>query len=149
ASVGVWVLRLTLVILAFFFSYRWRTDPPRAWSAAIVLMLLASPITWAHYFLLLLQPLALVWMRARGIGSRLLFWIVFILMLLPQYQVPTWILGRERGAAWTHMQHTAFVSAGENLYAASLLNYALVVLLLLIVGACRLMPSPSAPRSVS
>ena len=39
-------------------------------SLCVVAMLLLSPITWAHYFMLLLVPLAIAWRGVSGQGSN-------------------------------------------------------------------------------
>ena len=134
ASVGVHAVRLLVACVSVASAWRWRKDADRAFAVLVAGMLLACPITWAHYFILLLQPLGVLWMRLHG-PARWLFRVVLVVMWLPQYYFPTLMLGRERGAAWTVHQHDAYVTAPENLYAASLLNYALLGAFLLLFAA--------------
>jgi hypothetical protein len=56
-----------LAVLAVFTWVVWRARSPAEYDVtfglALVAMLLVSPITWDHYFLLLLVPLAVLWVR--------------------------------------------------------------------------------------
>ncbi len=50
-------------------SDRFKTDDA-GFSLCVVAMLLLSPITWAHYFMLLLVPLAIAWRTTFGQGNN-------------------------------------------------------------------------------
>ena len=53
-----------------------RGNEQRALAVAVVLMLVASPMVWIHYFVLLLVPLALVRPRVSGVWALpLLMWV--------------------------------------------------------------------------
>jgi hypothetical protein len=57
-----------------------RDENDLTFGLALNAMTLTSPITWDHYFLLLLLPAVLMWRRMRGSGWRAL---VLLLVLLP------------------------------------------------------------------
>lgn len=65
ARAGALISSLALVaILAWSVrGVRSRTEEDRDFGLAVTAMLLVSPITWSHYFLLLSVPLALVWTK--------------------------------------------------------------------------------------
>jgi hypothetical protein len=73
-------------IVAVGLALAWTTRPWRGepgpdlgFSLALTAMLLVSPITWNHYFLLLLVPLAVLWVRLpRRTFVRLVFWAAVI-----------------------------------------------------------------------
>jgi hypothetical protein len=55
---------------------------------AVVTLLLIAPLTWDHYFLLLLAPLAVLWKDLRRLGNwQWLFFIALVLFWLPYKQV--------------------------------------------------------------
>lgn len=61
-----------------------RAERDHAFGVAVIAMLLVSPITWSHYFLLLFLPLPMVWLALpRSGGARILF--LGILLALWQY----------------------------------------------------------------
>lgn len=124
---------LVAAIVAFAaWRARARFDCDRAFAAAVVGMLLASPIAWPHYFVMLPLPLAFAWNFARGLDRRVLFWLAFVLMMLPNYYFPSVVLGPERGMAM-YLLGESKVTAGQNLTLASLPNYALAALFVLVV----------------
>jgi hypothetical protein len=63
----------------------WRARTPaecdRGFGLAVIAMLLLSPTTWDHYFLLLLPPLALLWTQLRP-GTNPAFWLTFTALVL-------------------------------------------------------------------
>jgi hypothetical protein len=63
----------------------WRARTPaecdRGFALAVTAMLLVSPTTWDHYFLLLLLPLALLWVQLRP-GENPAFWLSFTALVL-------------------------------------------------------------------
>jgi hypothetical protein len=87
---GIVVADLAVVLVTFVVARRARTRAEKdlAFGLAIVAMLLVAPITWDHYFLLLLIPLVLVGMRLRRLGG----WIwLFFLSLVPLWLAPHWL----------------------------------------------------------
>jgi hypothetical protein len=62
------VTALCAVLLATVRRSRLREEHDLTFGLALVVMLLVSPITWNHAFLLLLVPLALLWARLGRIG---------------------------------------------------------------------------------
>jgi len=76
---------------------RSRSDCDLAFGLAVVGMLLVSPVTWDHYFLLLLLPLALLWQRLPRTGpSRWVLLAAVTLLWLPDwriYRVSGWLFG--------------------------------------------------------
>jgi hypothetical protein len=75
-------------ILALWAPIVWRAKNQRekdlAYGLTICTMLLISPITWDHYFLLLLVPLAILWVRLpKSAGARSAFLLVVLLLCLP------------------------------------------------------------------
>jgi hypothetical protein len=60
---------------------RSRAECDRAFGLAITTMLLVSPITWDHYFLLLVLPLTLLWLRVPRWGSgSVVLWVCVVLL---------------------------------------------------------------------
>ncbi len=64
-TAGAALCQLTVVGIVWWVSRRAVTadDRDRAFSLAVIGMLLASPVAWSHYFVLLLLPLLLLWQR--------------------------------------------------------------------------------------
>jgi hypothetical protein len=102
----------------------------RAFAATVLAMLLVSPITWPHYFVLLPVPLAVLWTRLPAGPPR---WLLVLLL------VPLWVsdiyfhqmfLGRQMAQEMLNPTHRPITPA-ENLYVLSLSNYALLGLFLL------------------
>jgi hypothetical protein len=75
---------LCLVLLAAIRRARTRDEHDLVFSLALVTMLLVAPITWDHYLVLLLVPLALLWVRWRRLGG----WIWLYLICLAAFWVP-------------------------------------------------------------
>jgi hypothetical protein len=110
----------------------------RAFGLALVAMLLVSPITWDHYFLLLLLPLAQVWrdVSVSGRGRIPFLVIVIVLCLNPVLVWPHFIAGG-RGHGIAQPVHSVTILAMQ--------CYALVGLFVMgLRGAavCREEPSP-------
>jgi hypothetical protein len=62
---------------------RTQTQSDFAFGAAVVAMLLVSPITWDHYLLLVLVPLALLWANLPSAGwAKALFLLIFVALWL-------------------------------------------------------------------
>jgi hypothetical protein len=77
---------------------RSRTDHDRTFGLALTTMLLISPISWDHYFLILIIPLALVWAGLPTSGrARVLFLINLAALWVSPFQVwitfiqPQWV----------------------------------------------------------
>ncbi|MDA1165813.1 MAG: glycosyltransferase family 87 protein [Planctomycetota bacterium] len=76
------------VVLAMLLPIIWRArsrqELDHAFGLTLTAMLLISPVTWEHYFLLLLLPLTLVWMSRSDSGpSRWLFRCIVAALGLP------------------------------------------------------------------
>lgn len=72
---GLFVLVLLGVVIR---RARTRTEQDRAFGVTLTSMLLISPITWHHYFLLLLLPVTLLWLWLPPTGiARVAFMAVF------------------------------------------------------------------------
>jgi hypothetical protein len=128
------VTRLLIVIVVAWAGWKAAnsSERNRAWAIAITGMLLVSPITWPHYFVMLLLPLGFVWYFAHGRLKRIAFWFVFVPMLLPVYYFPNLVMGPERGNL-VYLRGESVVSVRENLLAASVPAYALLGLFVLVV----------------
>lgn len=79
----------SLALLGWLITRLRKSDRSRAddagFSLCVVAMLLLSPITWAHYFMLLLVPLAIAWrntatsdLSARKIAFHLVVWSLLL-----------------------------------------------------------------------
>ncbi|MDH3716538.1 MAG: DUF2029 domain-containing protein [Planctomycetota bacterium] len=112
-------------------------DQDFAFGLSVITMLLVSPITWDHYFLLLIIPLAILWVSLpETTTARVAFLLVILLLCLPP--IPLWerfIPGGQNGTA--HPVHTLTV-----------LSYGLYGLLALFaLGYLRLVKSTSQQRA--
>jgi hypothetical protein len=103
---------------------RTRREKDLAFGLAITGMLLVSPITWDHYFLLLLLPIAVVW---RNLPARFSARFAFMGLVV--------ILGMHPRALWSASAPggllNGIASPGETLAALSLQCYALLAFFLL------------------
>ena len=121
---------MTAVTVAVCWSSSTRDDRDRAFALAVVAMLLVSPITWTHYFLLLLMPLALLWMRSTaGAGMWATGAVLAVLWLPPDFAAQLWF-GRREAASFNEYQHSRLTVA-EDLGIVSASHYALVGLFLM------------------
>jgi Glycosyltransferase family 87 len=76
--------RAAVVLLAAWAAFRSRSVEERdaAWAVNLTAMLLVSPLTWTHGFIMLVLPLAVLWMhlpatnfaRATFLGTLVLLW---------------------------------------------------------------------------
>jgi hypothetical protein len=105
-----------------------RDECDRSFAAAVAGMLLVTPVTWEHGFLLLMVPFAVSWATAPA-GSfqrRILVLLVALLMLMnPATLYKLWILGDTRAEA------RAFCSAPQVLMILSVQCYALLAIFLI------------------
>jgi hypothetical protein len=71
ARSATWACGLLVVIVLGLVTRRarTRTEQDRAFGLSVTSMLLVSPITWHHYFLLLLLPVTLLWLSLPRTGS--------------------------------------------------------------------------------
>ena len=101
------VLRLVIVVVVVHAVWRSRRngDRDQAFAVSILGMLLISPITWSHYLLLTLQPLALFWIRLPFGLVRWLYRIVLIVFWLPTYYWPSLAVGPEQTRAMLYNLH--------------------------------------------
>ncbi len=124
---------LLLTVLAWtILRARSREDCDRAFALSLVAMLLISPISWEHYFLLLLLPLALLWQRLPP--QRAVQW--FFLGVLVLMWLPTWRLDR----LWATLLYRDAGFPAEPAYTLTVGSaqfYALLILFGLICLAAR------------
>lgn len=142
-AVGLAVRGLVVLVAA---AVCWRAKTveqrDRAFAVTLVGMLLVSPITWNHYLVLLLMPVALVWARLPGGPVRVLMVVVFVFLWLPPQPALSLVLGKEQAQALLREIHRPLTPA-QNLTAISLPHYALVGLFLLTL-LVRTDPEPAA-----
>lgn len=111
----------------------------RVWAVATVGMLLVAPLTWSHYFLLLVMPCCWVWQRTRGLVLRVVMWVVFLLLVLPDNLGVMVFRGLEEAKRFGTAE-SRVLSGVEGLYMVALQHYALVGLFVLTI----LTPTPTA-----
>ncbi len=143
ATILVSLSRVTIVGLVAWRTIQAKTgsDRDRAYGAAVVAMLLVSPIAWTHYFLLLALPLLWLWQNLRTIELKIVFWLAFAIIWLPNYYFPSIALGKEVGAR-LFLTGQSDVTPRQNLLLMSLPFYALLTVFLLVVT---LRPRPTVP----
>lgn len=79
-------LVVTSLLIPICYKARTVSEIDHAFGMTLVGMLLLSPITWDHYFLLLPLPLLCIWMRLpRAIMSQSLFLVVLVGLFGPIY----------------------------------------------------------------
>ena len=125
---------VSLVVTGLVARVCWRAatrdDRDRAFALTAVVMLLVSPITWSHYYLLLLVPLGLLWMRgSSGLSSWVTGAVLAVLWLPPDFAAQLW-LGRD-GVATFNEYHHPRLTVAEDLGIVSVPHYALLGLFLL------------------
>ncbi|VTS01086.1 membrane protein : Putative conserved integral membrane protein OS=Planctomyces maris DSM 8797 GN=PM8797T_17824 PE=4 SV=1: DUF2029 [Gemmata massiliana] len=118
-------------------------DRGRAFALAVVGMLLASPIAWTHYFVLLVIPLLFLWQRLPSGLARVALVAVTAVLWLPERLVPALYLGTEAvsGSSLDTMPNSVWMAV----VVLGPFTYALAALFLL-VGFARLTPVPVADR---
>jgi hypothetical protein len=109
-------------------------------------MVLASPIAWNHYFILLTVPLLFLWQRLPRGPARVALVAVGAVLWLPERLIPDLYSGT--GTVW-EMSSLDPLPGGIEMAVVGLgpFTYALVTLFLL-VGFARLTPTP-APAPVT
>jgi hypothetical protein len=129
-----WGACLLVTVAVAWVCWRATTREARdkAFALAIVGMLLVSPITWVHYWLLLLVPLGVLWSRL-VLGPRMwLAGVVVALLWLPANFAAQVGLGREAATRFNDYHHPNLTTA-ENLAMVSVPHYALLGLFVLVL----------------
>jgi hypothetical protein len=101
ARTGVFMSSLALFAWLARATWRARTtaDGERAFAATVVAMLLLSVSAWEHYFLVLLVPLALLWVHTRAQGwKRLAAWLILLCLWAPTALLYEWLIP----GGWRH-----------------------------------------------
>ncbi len=104
-----------LVLAAGWRVWQAKSRPQRdvAFGLCIIAMLLISPVTWNHYFVMLILPLAVLWRAAGTSVSKRSFVAVAVLMLLtiqPQWIWNVAIPGREGAYVALPWQTLVYIS---------------------------------------
>jgi hypothetical protein len=137
AQTGAWLSCGLVVLLMVPQVWRARTqaETDRAFALTMIAMLLVSPLTWDHYFLLLLAPLAVIWTQLPATNlARISFLIIgVILWTEPLLLYDLWIPGGQG-------HRMAFPA--QTLSVLSLQCYALLGLLILTAAMSRLQAPP-------
>jgi hypothetical protein len=119
--------------------YRARSQPQRdrAFGLAVITMVLVSPISWDHYLLLLLVPLADLWMSLPlGGAARWLFRLILVIFWVPSVLIwRIFIPG-----VWTDNWLYLPAHPWQTLTALSVQTYALVALFGLSLAGARARP---------
>ena len=116
----------------------------RAFALAVVAMLLVSPITWPHYYLVLVLPLAIVWVRATSRSSLLAMGTVLAFLWLPSDFAAQVRYGKTGAATFKEVSHSPLTTI-EDLALVSVPHYALLGLFLLIARLPPLSTSSPGP----
>jgi alpha-1,2-mannosyltransferase len=120
-----------IVLLALAWAVRPGRRPfnfDLGFSLAMTAMLLVSPITWCHYFLLLLAPLAVLWTRLpAGGAARALFWASLFALWLNRNVVFENVIPGGHACGVVRPVHTVTVLSYQ--------TYALLALFLLLLRA--------------
>lgn len=125
------------VLVPVIWRARTQSDRDRAFGSAVVAMLLLSPTTWDHYFLLLLVPLAVMWIDLPPRG--LVRW-AFIAGIALLWIHPTWLWnGAVDARDWNKATTLALLMTQYSLHC-----YALLTLFFLGSGKPTL---PGVPRN--
>jgi alpha-1,2-mannosyltransferase len=95
AKTGIWLSRLIVVLLVARSAWRAkiRCERDRVWAAAILGMLLLTPVTWSHSLTLLLLPLAIVAASIRTLGSGIALAALGVFLCQQNGDVTRWLLG--------------------------------------------------------
>lgn len=134
-AIGIYLSAGIVAALTGWGCYRSRKQDNGDWAYALALvgMLLVSPITWNHYFLILCLPFALLWRDATGWG-RWAFRILLILMWVPATVYPLIGIGKATAAKWERLRHELpYLTPQQNLCVAAILTYCLLALFALIL----------------
>ena len=126
-------LAVCLAVVALWARAVYRAESQRqrdlAYGLSVTAMLLVSPITWDHYFLLLIIPLAILWVRLPAASwARGLFLLIIAVLCLPPVELWNATIpgGMQQGVA--EPMHTLTVLAFGFYGLAGLFIYNFVVL---------------------
>jgi hypothetical protein len=138
-AVLVWVSQVIVTALVVWAAWAARSARSveardRAFAAAVVGMVLVSPIAWTHYFVLLVLPLALVWLRMPSGFRRWVMTAAFVIIWLPGQYLIVLAMGQAQALARVqHLPQAAPLPPGTNLAVMSAPTYALLALFLLVL----------------
>jgi len=126
--------QLAIAGVAARLAWRAKTeaDHDRAFAAAMIGMLLASPVAWPHYFLLLLVPAGVLWVYLPPGSSRWLFLALLPLFWIPDTTFAVRALGRERAADIVRFEANS-PGVAASLTGLAVFTYALLGLFALVV----------------
>jgi hypothetical protein len=120
-----------LVVTAVVAWFAWRSRTPigrdRAFAVAVFGMLLASPIAWTHYFVLLAVPVGILWAHLPRGWPRWAFWPLIVPLWLPENFFALLAVGAEQARLMINRRH-APIDATTNLVALSAFTYVLLAL---------------------
>jgi Glycosyltransferase family 87 len=139
-------LIITGIVVWIAWTARSTAARDRAFAVGLVGMVLVSPIAWTHYFVLLAQPVGLLWMRLRSDLARVAMTVVFVLLWLPVKYFEIISVGRERVEAVSKQGGRQLVPPNMNLTAFSVHTYALIALFILLL-CLRVRPDEPASDS--
>jgi hypothetical protein len=142
---GVCQLAVAAVVVRAAWRARSAAERGRAYCLAVVGMLLASPVAWGHYFVLLVLPFLLLWWRLPAGSPRTVFLALLVVFCLPLRSFANWAMGvAAAGQLQNHLPAPADV--GLSLGAFGAFTYALAALFVLLAAA-PLEPTPSEPEA--
>jgi hypothetical protein len=128
------VSRLAVAVLVGLAA--WRADTllarDRAFALAVTGMVLASPIAWPHYLVLLVVPVGILLVRTWRTPWRWPLIGCLAVMWLPDTFVPALVLGREQAELMSVHRHEPLTPV-RNLFVASVPHYALLGLFFLLL----------------
>ena len=107
---------------------RSRDECDRAFGLTFTTMLLVSPVTWDHYFLLLALPIALIWLAASEfVWARVWFLVAVLALWLDQGALWVMLVPGKTPGAWPN----GVASPAETMTVLSFQFYALLSLFVL------------------
>ncbi len=133
AKIGTLLSWGVLTIVAGWTVLRAKSQPEveRAFSVTIIAMLLVSPITWDHYFLLLLLPFLIFWKYMSP--NLLLRCVLFGLIIVLTFVNPKWIWDATIPGAGELSQGTGATSVAQPIQVITVLSYQFYGLLALFL----------------
>jgi hypothetical protein len=129
AEWGAWLscVLVTLILLGTLRKMEPADVPDLGYGLTLIALLLVSPVTWEHYFLLLLVPLAVIWQRLpTSVPARIGFGLIVTLLWIQ----PRWLWNLAIPGTWLY----GTARPWQTLTVLSLQFYALVALFALGVG---------------
>lgn len=128
---AVGVLLVSAVVVWIAIRARRTVDPDRGWAVALTGMLLVSPITWSHYLVLLVVPLAVLANRIPPGPTRWCGWVVVAVLCVPDLVFGLIALGLSRRQQLMGAVHHVAMTPAQNLFGISALTYAVIALFVL------------------